>query len=190
MSDQPRTPLAGTEGPRGHEAGAPVEDRKIPARVFLAIGVLLGVLAIIYWSTAYEEAGTVMLLLAAGLGLWIGVYLWLHTRGTVGPVAESPAAPGDAGPEPAPVVETGRFPEPGVAAGPPGPGAGAMVPVGTGTTATRPYLPHASAWPFAIGVGAAAVANGLVLGLWIIVPGVALLVLGIGGFVRQTRRRD
>jgi hypothetical protein len=52
------------------------------------------------------------------------------------------------------------------------------------------YLPHASAWPLAIGLGGATVANGLVLGLWVIVPGVALLLLGIGGFIRQTRRRD
>jgi hypothetical protein len=33
-------------------------------------------------------------------------------------------------------------------------------------------------------------ANGLVLGLWVIVPGVILMAIGIGGFVRQTRRRD
>ena len=36
----------------------------------------------------------------------------------------------------------------------------------------------------------ATLANGLVLGLWVIVPGAALLLLGIGGFIRQTRRRD
>jgi hypothetical protein len=29
-----------------------------------------------------------------------------------------------------------------------------------------------------------------VLGVWVIAPGVALMALGIGGFVRQTRRRD
>jgi Cytochrome c oxidase subunit IV len=45
-------------------------------------------------------------------------------------------------------------------------------------------------WPFTIGLGAATVANGLVLGVWLIVPGAALMILGIAGFVRQTRRRD
>lgn len=160
---------AGTEGARGHEAAAPVQDRKVPARVFLAIGVLVSVLAVIYWSTAYEESGTVMLLLTAVLGLWIGAYLWLHTRSLGGPVAGA---------------------GPGTEVGPPGPGVDEPVPVGTGMTAPEPYLPHASAWPFAIGLGAATLANGLVLGLWVIVPGVALLVLGLGGFVRQTRRRD
>jgi hypothetical protein len=29
-----------------------------------------------------------------------------------------------------------------------------------------------------------------VLGMWLIVPGGLLMVLGIAGFVRQTRRRD
>jgi ABC-type Fe3+ transport system permease subunit len=52
------------------------------------------------------------------------------------------------------------------------------------------YLPHASVWPFAIGLGAATILNGLVLGTWVLVPGVGLLALGIGGWVRQTRNRD
>ena len=164
-------PAAGTEGARGHEAGAPVDDRKVPPRLFLAIGAFVALLGVIYWSTAYEESGTVMLLLTAVLGLWIATYLWLHTRSLGGPAIDAGAEPG---------TQLGR----------PGPGADEPVPVGTGATAPEPYLPHASAWPFAIGLGAATLANGLVLGLWVIVPGVALLVLGIGGFVRQTRRRD
>jgi hypothetical protein len=68
---------------------------------------------------------------------------------------------------------------------------------GEGPTAAEPpaeahehYQPHASLWPFAIGLGGATVANGLVLGLWVIVPGAALMAFGLGGFVRQTRRRD
>jgi hypothetical protein len=52
------------------------------------------------------------------------------------------------------------------------------------------YLPHASVWPFAIGLGATTAVNGLVLGTWVLVPGAALLALGVGGFILQTRRRD
>lgn len=158
--------VPGTEGPEGHELHPPVDDRKVPWRVFLAIGSFVALLAVIYWATAYEESGVVMLLVAGGLGLWIAAYLWLQLRGPVGPTvaaelaAEAAAAEGRtvAG---AGVAEEGQY-----------------------------YLPHASAWPFAIGLGAATVANGLVLGLWVIVPGAALMALGIGGFVRQTRRRD
>jgi Cytochrome c oxidase subunit IV len=159
--------VPGTEGPEGHELGPPVDDRQVPWRVFLGIGLFVLVIGAIYWGTAYEESGTVMLLLAGALSLWIGAYLWLRTRAATGPeavaaesAAERVAAAGEAQPGHG-VAEEGEH-----------------------------YLPHASAWPFAIGLGAATVANGLVLGLWVIVPGVALMALGIGGFVRQTRRRD
>lgn len=135
-----------TEGPRGHEVGPPTDDRAVPRRVFLAVGLFYALLAIVYGAAAYEWAGTVMLVLAAVLGVWCAAYLWLQQR----PRPAAPASPGEA----------------------------------------ATYLPHASGWPFVIGLGAATVLNGLVLGLWVIVPGAALMALGIGGFVLQTRRRD
>jgi hypothetical protein len=138
----PDPPSPRTEGPRGHEAGR-TDDARVPWRVFLAVGAFIALLAVVYWFTAYEDAGTALLALAAVLALWCGAYLWLQQR----------------------------------------PGAGQ--PAGAAT-----YLPHASVWPFAIGLGAATVLNGLVLGIWLIVPGAALLALGVGGFVHQTRRRD
>ena len=160
-------PVPGTEGPEGHELHPPVDDGKVPWRVFLAIGLFVLVLGAIYWATAYEESGTVMLLLAGGLSLWIGSYLWLRQRAATGPQTGTTSTPA----------------EELAAAGLASPGHGAA-------EGAEHYLPHASAWPFAIGLGAATLANGLVLGLWVIVPGAALMVLGIGGFVRQTRRRD
>jgi hypothetical protein len=197
----------GTEGPRGHELRPPVDDRAVPWRVFVFIGAFVGVIGLIYWSTAYEESGVVMLLVAAVLGLWIGAYLWLQQRGAAGPA-------GDAAPDAGEVTATeghgvavagvteGGVTEGGVTEGSSGAGASAGTGLAEGSSvagasggtgvaeAGEHYLPHASAWPFAIGLGGATVANGLVLGLWVIVPGVALMVLGIGGFVRQTRRRD
>lgn len=158
--------VPGTEGPEGHELHPPVDDRKVPWRVFLAIGSFVALLAVIYWATAYEESGTVMLLVSAVLALWIAAYLWLRQRERTG--AEAVAA---------------TAAEEGAAEGRALPGHGVA-------EEGEHYLPHASAWPFAIGLGAATVANGLVLGLWVIVPGAALMALGIGGFVRQTRRRD
>jgi hypothetical protein len=140
-------PSPAPEGARGHEAGR-TDDAKVPWRVFLVIGAFVAVLAIVYWFTAYEDAGTTALALAAVLSLWCGAYLWLQQR----PRPEEPLG----GPQ-----------EPAAA-----------------------YLPHASVWPFAIGLGAATVLNGLVLGIWVVVPGAALMALGIGGFIRQTRRRD
>jgi Cytochrome c oxidase subunit IV len=140
-------PVVPVEGPAGHEAGR-TDDRTVPRRVFLGIGVLLGVYALIYASTAYEEAGTVMLALSAVLALWFGTYLWLGQRARTSPVPLEP-------------VEE-----------------------------VEEYLPHASVWPFVIGIGAATVFNGLVLGIWVIVPGLFVMAIGIGGWIGQTRRRD
>jgi Cytochrome c oxidase subunit IV len=167
MADDPAEPMgpapespASPEAPRhvadhepvggGHTGSGGVDDRTVPWRVFLTVGGLVAVIAVIYWFTSYEDAGSVLLALAAVLAIWCGSYLWLQLR-------QRPAA-----------GETAGGPE-------------AEAPA---------YLPHASAWPFAIGLGAATVLNGLVLGTWVVVPGVALLALGVGGFVQQTRQRD
>ena len=40
-------------------------------------------------------------------------------------------------------------------------------------------LPTTSLWPFVIGTGAVLVVNGLILGPWLFVPGVALVVRGL-----------
>jgi Cytochrome c oxidase subunit IV len=151
--------IVGTEGPRGHEAGVPTRERRVPLRIFGFIGAFLVAVGILYWVTSDEHAGTVMLLGAAILGLWIAAYLWLQFRADEDDsVRALPTARAEGDREASPH--------------------GGM------------YLPHASAWPFAIGLGGATIANGLVLGLWVTVPGVALLVLGIMGFARQSRRRD
>jgi hypothetical protein len=149
-------PAAGgaTEGPRGHEGGSRTEDRTVPLRLFLAIGTGITLLAVVYAATAYEEAGIVLLFLAAALSLWCGIYLWLQQR----PAAVEAGADDDA------------------------------LAVAEGVEAH--YLPHASVWPFAIGLGAATIANGLALGIWVVVPGAAILAIGIGGWVGQSRRRD
>jgi hypothetical protein len=143
---------AETEGPGGHEARPPVDDRAVPWRVFLAVGAFVLVVGAIYWGTAYEESGTVMLIVAGLLSLWISAYLWLRARTPLTEPREELAE-----------ERRGEVPH---------------------------YLPHASVWPFAIGLGAATLGNGLVLGMWLIVPGGLLMVLGIAGFIRQTRRRD
>ena len=54
----------------------------------------------------------------------------------------------------------------------------------------KQYLPHASIWPFWIGVAAFLLTNGLILGTWFLVPGVVIMLAGVLGFVRQTRARS
>lgn len=126
----------------------------VTSRVFLILGVAIGVLATIYWFVSYENAGTTMLALAGCLALFVGVWLALQDRSS---------------------RRTHDRREP---AGP----------VTATTTAT--YLPVASLWPLAIGVGVALALNGLILGWAYATPGVALLVLAVIGFVAQGRRRD
>jgi hypothetical protein len=52
------------------------------------------------------------------------------------------------------------------------------------------YLPHASIWPFGVGMGLVVMANGLALGLWAVVPGALLAGSSLWGYARQSRRRD
>lgn len=122
-----------------------VADRTVMWRVFAGMGAFVVVIAIVYWFTSYEDAGSVLLVLSAVLGLWFGAFLWLQQRN----------------------ASDSTDPAPDTA-----------------------YLPHASIWPLLIGLGAASIANGLVLGIWVIVPGVAALAFGIAGFVRQSRHRN
>lgn len=143
------------------------DDAAVAYRAFLAIGALLAVVAAIYWFTSYEDAGSTMLSLAAVLGLWIGVYLWLR-RSHLQATAPGPGDPTLAVPtsEASETVHAHQDPH------------------------DQLYLPHASIWPFTIGVGAAVAVNGLVMGLWVLAPGAVLAILAIAGFIHQSRHRS
>lgn len=54
-------------------------DAPVPWRIFVSIGVFLGVITVIYLP-ADEAAGTVMLAVASMLGLFCGVFLWRNLR--------------------------------------------------------------------------------------------------------------
>jgi hypothetical protein len=51
------------------------------------------------------------------------------------------------------------------------------------------YLPHESVWPFAIGLGAFLLLNGLLVGGWFFLPGGVVMAGGVAGWVRQSRAR-
>jgi hypothetical protein len=52
------------------------------------------------------------------------------------------------------------------------------------------WAPHASGWPFWIGLGGATAAAGLAMTPWLIAPGAMVLVVGLVGWIGQSRRRD
>jgi len=116
---------------------------RVVGLAYLALGALIAVMTAVYWFTSYESAGTAMLLLAACLALFIGLYLARVAR---------------------------------------------SITVHAGDEAT-PYLPHASAWPFFVGVAALVTLNGVALGLWALVPGAVGLAGALVGYAGQSRRR-
>ena len=123
------------------------------------------VIGAVYWATAYEESGTVMLVLAGG---------------PVAVVRDLPvAAPagGRAGADGPAAVRRGRRRGPRLPA-PHGRGRRALpAPRQRLAVRHRPGRGDRSPTGSCSGCGSSC-------------PGVALLALGIGGFVRQTRRRD
>jgi hypothetical protein len=52
------------------------------------------------------------------------------------------------------------------------------------------WEPHASAWPFWIGLGGATAAAGLAMTPWLLVPGALVLMVGLVGWIGQSRRRE
>ena len=52
------------------------------------------------------------------------------------------------------------------------------------------FLPHASIWPFEMGVGMSMAFTGIVLGWAFLVPGVLVLLHSIAGWIGQSRRRS
>ncbi len=55
--------------------------------------------------------------------------------------------------------------------------------------ATPPWFPHASLWPFGIGLAGFLIANGLILGVWFVIPGGLVLAASVLGYARESRRR-
>ena len=52
------------------------------------------------------------------------------------------------------------------------------------------YLPSHSIWPLGLAVGVSLMLAGVVLGLWVLIPGAALFVQSLVGFAHQTRTRS
>ena len=55
-------------------------DLKVQWRIFLGLATFIAVIGAIYWFVSYEDAGTTLLALAAGLALMCGGYLFLQDR--------------------------------------------------------------------------------------------------------------
>jgi hypothetical protein len=135
------------------DADAEKAGMRVEARMYLVIAGFLAVAFFIYLLASYEWAGTVLLLVGAVMGVFMGGYLERQARLRTDPAAGGTPVAGEE-------VEGGE------------------------------YLPHASIWPFGLGVGALLMANGLALGLWAVFPGAALMAGSVWGFARQSKLRS
>lgn len=133
---------------------------RVEARIFLGIAAFLAVATVAYGVASSEEAGTTMLFLAGGMAVIVGGYLTVQARSHT-----------DAG-------DPDRAEEEEEEGG------------GTHVAEQEAYLPHASIWPFGVGMGLVVMANGLALGLWALIPGALLSASSLWGYARQSRRRD
>ncbi|HUQ63076.1 MAG TPA: cytochrome c oxidase subunit 4 [Acidimicrobiales bacterium] len=79
---------------------------KTEGAIFVGIATFFTVIAAIYWFTSYEEAGSVLLLLAAGLGAIPGAWLIWGSRRTPPRLEDQEDADAAAGKGP-----VGTFPE-------------------------------------------------------------------------------
>jgi Cytochrome c oxidase subunit IV len=50
-------------------------------------------------------------------------------------------------------------------------------------------FPAPSIWPFVFGLGAVVFATGFIFGIWVVLPGAAILGLGVVGMIMQSRGR-
>jgi hypothetical protein len=55
-------------------------DIRVQVWIFVTTAAFLFAAGVVYWFTSYEDAGTVMLLLGAGLAMICGVWLWIQDR--------------------------------------------------------------------------------------------------------------
>ena len=68
-------------------------ELRVQWRIFLGLAGFIAFLGVIYWFVSYEDAGTTLLGLAAGLALLCGGYLFVQGRKR--PAAESSHPPAE-----------------------------------------------------------------------------------------------
>lgn len=131
------------------------------ARLFGAVGAFVTLIGVVYWFVSYETAGTTLLALTAVLALMTAAYVGWPRRARSGDDGAGDGGGADGGH----ALEPGHDPHDGV------------------------WFPQASVWPLAVGAGMVLVGNGLLIGVWLLLPAAIFLAWAVGGMVRQGRHR-
>jgi len=140
---------------------------KIESVFLLGVGVFFGCIGLIYWFISYEDGGGMMLLGTCLLGLLPGsFYFYWHRR-----------------------FHGYRFFFWGkldrVVGDRPEDRADATIADGAGVVSS---FPGSSIWPFVLGTGAFLTLLALVFGVWLIIPGLGLLLTALIGVTAESRR--
>lgn len=145
------------------ESNERVGGTHVQAMFWAGIGLFLVVAGQIYGALSREQAGTILFTAAGILAFIVAAYLAFPRRHVVsGPRSQAMTAR---------IREAREEPE--------------QLP----STPESAWFPHSSIWPFAVGVGALLVANGLLLGLWLLLPAFAFLLFAVIGWLIQSRYR-
>jgi hypothetical protein len=125
---------------------------KIEALFLLGVGSFFGMIGLIYWFTAYEDAGFLMLLGTTALGLVPGSYYYFWHR----KMGDRPEDRPDA-----------------------------KIEDGAGVVSS---FPSSSIWPFVFGIGAFVTILAFAFGVWLVLPGICVIISAVIGFTAESRR--
>ena len=140
-------------------------------RFFLRVALFVLVVGAIYWFVSYEAAGTALLVFAGLAAVFFIGHIALHVRATrVAAVPGSGSALGRLAGAVNRVVGVDERP---------------MEEAESPLAATDQLFPTASAWPVIGALAALLVGLGVVYGPWLTVPGIALAVAAVWGWLTQ-----
>lgn len=140
---------------------------KIESLFLIGVGIFFGVIGLIYWFTSYEDGGFLMLLGTCALGFLPGSYYFFwhrrfhgHKYFVFGKLDRT----------------VGDRPEDR---------SDAEIADGAGVISS---FPGSSIWPFFFGAAAFMVLLSFAFGIWMIIPGVVLVVIAVVGATVESRR--
>jgi hypothetical protein len=139
---------------------------RVEAIILLFLGVFFGIVGLVYWFWSYEDAGSVMLVGTSALGFLPGAYYFFWHKRFGGKRFFFWGKEHGAGDRPSDRPD-------------------ATLQEGAGVIES---FPGSSIWPFVMGMGAFLTLLSLVFGIWLIFPGISLIVTALVGVTAESRR--
>lgn len=139
---------------------------RIEALFLLFLGFFFGIVGIVYWFTSYDDGGGMMLLGTSLLGFLPGGYYFFWHKRFAGKKFFFWGKEHGAGDRPSDRSD-------------------ATVAEGAGDVES---FPSSSIWPFVMGMGAFSTLLSLVFGIWLILPGLTLIITALVGVTAESRR--